>query len=55
MGDILLAIDGTAVPGMARLAEVLGPEAVGKQVQMRLIRAGNIQSVTATVGERPSR
>ena len=55
MGDILLAIDETAVPGMARLAEVLGPEAVGKQVQMRLIRAGNIQSITATVGERPSR
>lgn len=55
MGDILLAIDETAVPGMARLAEVLGPEAVGKQVQLRLIRAGNIQSVTATVGERPSR
>ena len=55
MGDILLAIDETAVPGMARLAEVLGPEAVGKQVQLRLIRAGNAQSVTATVGERPSR
>jgi S1-C subfamily serine protease len=55
MGDILLAIDETAVPGMARLAEVLGLEVVGKQVQLRLIRAGNVQSVTATVGERPSR
>ncbi|MBV8738625.1 MAG: serine protease [Alphaproteobacteria bacterium] len=55
MGDILLAIDETAVPGMARLAEVLGPEAVGKQMQLRLIRAGNVQSVTAMVGERPSR
>jgi S1-C subfamily serine protease len=53
MGDILLTIDETAVPGMARLAEVLGPEAVGKQVQLRLIRAGNVQFVTATVGERP--
>jgi S1-C subfamily serine protease len=55
MGDILLAIDETAVPGMARLAEVLGSEVVGKQVQLRLIRAGNVQSVTATVGERPAR
>jgi S1-C subfamily serine protease len=55
MGDILLAIDETAVPGMAKLAEVLGSEAVGKQVQLRLIRAGNVQSVTATVGERPPR
>jgi S1-C subfamily serine protease len=54
MGDILVTIDGAAVDGASRLAELLGPEAVGKPVQLRLIRAGNVLSMTATVGERPS-
>ncbi len=55
MGDILVALDGAAVAGMSRLAELLGPEAVGKEVQLRLIRAGHVQSLAATVGERPPR
>jgi S1-C subfamily serine protease len=55
MGDILVAIDGAMVTAMSQLAELLGPEAAGKQVQLRLIRAGNVQSVNATVGERPPR
>ncbi|HUC71325.1 MAG TPA: S1C family serine protease [Stellaceae bacterium] len=55
MGDILVALDGAAVAAMSRLAELLGPEAVGKQVQLRLIRAGHVQSLPATVGERPPR
>jgi S1-C subfamily serine protease len=55
MGDILVAIDGVAVGSLPRLAERLGPEAVGKEVALRLIRAGEIRDVTATVGERPGR
>lgn len=55
MGDILVALDGAAVAGMSRLAELLGPEAVGKPVQLRLIRAGQVQSMIATVGERPAK
>jgi S1-C subfamily serine protease len=55
MGDILVAIDGAAVAGASQLAELLGPEAVGKQVQLRLIRAGNVLSITITVVERPPR
>jgi S1-C subfamily serine protease len=55
MGDILVALDGAAVAGASQLAGLLGPEAVGKPVELRLIRAGAVQSLTATVGERPSR
>ena len=55
MGDILVALDGAAVAGASQLAGLLGPEAVGKQVELRLIRAGAVQSLTATVGERPLR
>ncbi len=55
MGDILVALDGTAIGGMSRLAELLGPEAVGRAVELRLVRAGQVQSLTVTVGERPPR
>src|SRR5580658_223725 len=39
MGDILIAVDGAGVGSPWQLAEVLGPESVGRQVQLRLIRA----------------
>ena len=55
MGDILVALDGTAIGGMSRLAELLGPEAVGRAVELRLVRAGQVQSLTVTVGERSPR
>ena len=55
MGDILIAVDGADVGSPRRLAEVLGPELVGRQVQFRLIRAGKMQTLAATVGERPAR
>ena len=55
MGDILVALDGAPVAGMSQLAGLLGPDAVGKQIELRLIRAGKVQSVNATVGERPPR
>jgi S1-C subfamily serine protease len=55
MGDILVALDGTALGGTPGLAELLGPERVGKQVELRLIRAGVVQSLNVTVGERASR
>ena len=55
MGDILIAVDGAGVGSPWQLAEVLGPESVGRQVQLRLIRAGQVQTLTATVGARPAR
>jgi S1-C subfamily serine protease len=55
MGDILIAVDGAGVGSPRQLAELLGPEAVGRQAQLRLIRAGQVQTLTATVGARPAR
>jgi S1-C subfamily serine protease len=55
MGDILVAIDGTSLAGTSQLAALLGPDAVGKQVELRLIRAAKVQSLAATVGEQPAR
>lgn len=53
MGDILVAVDGEGVGSASQLAARLGPESVGRQVQLRLIRAGTVQAVSATVGARP--
>lgn len=55
MGDILVTLDGAAIGGMSQLAELLGPETVGKLVQLRLIRADRVQTIAVTVGERPPR
>jgi S1-C subfamily serine protease len=55
MGDILIGVDGAGVGSPRQLAELLGPESVDRQVQLRLIRAGEVQTLTATVGARPAR
>jgi S1-C subfamily serine protease len=52
-GDILLAIAGENVTNPAMVARRLGPESVGQQIELRLIRAGNITSLVAIVGARP--
>ncbi len=55
MGDILIGVDGAGVGSPSQLAELLGPEAVGREIQLRLIRAGQVQSLAARVGARPAR
>jgi S1-C subfamily serine protease len=54
MGDVLLQIDGVPLDGMHALSDRMGPDSVGKQVQVKLIRAGAILSVTATIAARPA-
>lgn len=53
-GDVLLAIDGVALDGMHALADRLGPDTVGKQVEVKLIRAGAIMSLGAKITARPA-
>jgi S1-C subfamily serine protease len=54
MGDVLLQIDGVALDGMHALSDRMGPDSVGKQVEVKLIRAGAILAVTATIAARPA-
>jgi S1-C subfamily serine protease len=53
-GDILLTIGGDNVSGPAMVAQRLGLETVGQQSELRLLRAGTVLSLTATVAARPS-
>lgn len=51
-GDILLQIGGTPVTRIRRLAEQLGPDSVGQKLELKLIRAGVITSVSPTITAR---
>jgi S1-C subfamily serine protease len=53
-GDILIAIGGESVRSPAMVAHRLGPDSVGQQIELRLIRAGKLVTVNATVGTRPA-
>ncbi|MGH7525652.1 MAG: S1C family serine protease [Gemmatimonadales bacterium] len=55
LGDILVALEGQELGDPSDLLAALGPEQVGKPVKLQLIRAGELQTVAVTVGERPSR
>lgn len=55
LGDILIAVDGTAVRGARSLQTVLDPENVGKAIGIDLVRGGKLSKINVTVGERPGR
>ena len=52
-GDILVEIAGTAVSRLANLARALGPESIGQKITLRLIRAGAVLTLEATVAAQP--
>ncbi len=53
-GDILIAVDGAPASRPNAVARQLGPESVGKEIELRLIRAGALLVVAATVTARPA-
>jgi len=52
-GDIVLELDGSPVADVRGLARQLGPERVGKAINLRILRAGASREVAVTVGARP--
>jgi S1-C subfamily serine protease len=54
-GDILVKIAGESVTSPSAVAQYLGPDSVGKQVELRLIRADKPFSTPVIVGIRPDR
>ncbi len=55
LGDVLVAIAGEPIGDPGDLPGLLGPERVGQDVAVTLIRGGRAQDVTVHVGERPGR
>lgn len=52
MGDVLLALDGAALQRPRDLLARLDEQAVGRQVTLRVLRAGQPREVALTVGSR---
>jgi len=53
-GDIIARFAGERVGGMRTLMTRLGPESVGRTVDLALLRGGEERVVTLTIGERPA-
>ncbi len=53
-GDILVTLGGEGVSRPAVVVQRLGPESVEQPIELRLLRAGKLLSLTATVAVRPS-
>jgi S1-C subfamily serine protease len=53
LGDIITGLEGTEVSDPSDILSFLGPERVGKEANLRIVRAGQTRPVAITVGERP--
>jgi S1-C subfamily serine protease len=53
LGDIVTSWDGEAVDGVRDLIRHLGPDSVGKEVALGILRGGEARSVTVMIGARP--
>jgi S1-C subfamily serine protease len=53
-GDILVAVGGAPAIRPRDIARQLGPESVGKLVELRLLRSGSPLALSATVSARPA-
>ena len=53
-GDIIVELAGTPVGRLRRMAQLLGPDSIGRDIELGLIRAGAPKRVTLTIGERPA-
>jgi S1-C subfamily serine protease len=51
-GDIILSIDGTSTHRFRRIARYFGPESIGRKIDLRLIRSGQVITVQTTIAER---
>jgi S1-C subfamily serine protease len=52
-GDIVLSVNGEPVGRFRRVARQLGSESIGRKADLRLVRAGAVLSVEATIEARP--
>ena len=53
-GDVILQLDGNATRSMEELLGLLNGVIVGSEVALTLVRGGEMQTITVTIGERPA-
>lgn len=52
LGDILVTVNDSPVESLQQIQSLLGPQSIGQKLQVTLVRGGQLQTVTVTVGER---
>jgi S1-C subfamily serine protease len=52
-GDIILSVDGHSISGTHALRAFLGPEQVGRQVDVRLLCDGQMETRKLTIAPQP--
>jgi len=55
VGDVILALGGTAVADPLDLRAILRPDRIGERLRVSILRAGRATEVEVMVGERPPR
>jgi len=55
IGDVILALAGTAARDTDDIQSVLDSSSVGKPMAVRIVRGGQVIELSVTVGERPRR
>jgi S1-C subfamily serine protease len=53
-GDILVTVGGTPASRLWEISRRLGPDSIGTQVELRIVRSGAPQTLTATITARPA-
>jgi S1-C subfamily serine protease len=53
-GDIILSVDGTSTHRFRNIARHFGSESIGRNVDLRLIRGGQVMTVQTPIAERPA-
>jgi S1-C subfamily serine protease len=53
-GDVIIAINGSAIEGVRSLLRALGPDSVGSSVELLVARAGGTLKIPVSIGERPA-
>ena len=53
VGDIVTAWDGRPIDRVREIMRLLGPESVGRTVDLSLIRGGTPVALKVVIGERP--
>jgi S1-C subfamily serine protease len=52
-GDVIIAINGSAVEGVRSLLRALGPDSIGSTVDLLVARGGATLTIAVSIGERP--
>ena len=53
-GDVIIAINGSAIEDVRSLQRALGPDSVGSNVELSIVRAGGTVKISVLIGERPT-